>query len=559
MDKILSVSVLYGTEVLELGECDADQISLINLVHAMTKEFSGRSELPFGGFTVSVELPWSSDTIMVSTDSELLDVFRQFVFRGYDAIRFQIKTTHCPPTNTPHSPIDEPEVVEQIGWFNKEAVMLDCEADSEGGDTESDEGVESDGEGVQTCETVESKSEGVYQAMFDEGVQTGETVESKGEGVYQAMFDEFDVGLNVNEGMFDEFDVGLNGVAGEDVNNGERVGLYDGVEDEGGVKDKGVQTDDDYFTDSDSDQENNKNKLGKLMEGIPFERQNEGEIKFFVGQTFGRKEEMRDIFREYAIREGVTLVDKHDCHTVYNNSEAKVKWIASKVESLVKSNPTKGLIKALETHFPFASKRYCARHIYANFRSSYPGDNYKKMFWKASRSSNLFHFKATLDSIREVDTKANEWLQKIDPHYWSKFAYDQYIRYDHVTNNMIEAFNSMLGTHRAQTYLQLLEFIRRMEYELVGLDGTFAVKLREYHCGCGSWQINGIPCPHAMAAISHSCGRQSVNDWVPNFVHQSLSKSAYIQTYRGMIHPLLDQKMWPPIQTAELLPPPYET
>ena len=34
-----------------------------------------------------------------------------------------------------------------------------------------------------------------------------------------------------------------------------------------------------------------------------------------------------------------TLVDKHDCHMVYNNSEAKVKWIASRLESLVKSNP----------------------------------------------------------------------------------------------------------------------------------------------------------------------------------------------------------------------------
>ncbi|TXG61142.1 hypothetical protein EZV62_012505 [Acer yangbiense] len=673
MDKILTITVLYGTEVLELGQCDADHISLINLVHATTKEFSGRSELPSGGFTVSAELPWSSDTIMVSTYSELLDVFRQFVFRGYDAIRFQIKTTHCPPSNTPHSPIDEPEVVEQIGWCNEEAAMLDCEANSEGGDTESDEGVDSDGEDVQIGETMESKCEGVYQDMFDEGVQTGETMESKGEGVYQAMFDEFDVGLDVNEGMFDEFDAGLDGVATEDVNNGERVGLDDGgVEDEGVQTAEGVQTvegvqneqgvgidgdyvvgddeitkqcmalfngyesrsDDDYFSDSDSDsdQENNKKKLGKLMEGIPFEKQKGNEIKFFVGQTFGSKEEIRDNFREYAIREGVTLVDKHDYHRVYNNSEAKVKWIASKVESLVKSNPTvsvkllsdlllerynvtvdikklynvkhrvmsqlrsehnsafrylrqyaytlnetnhgttihikvqkplntfhrhlcfmsdrqKGLIKALETHFSFATTRYCARHIDANFRSSYPGDNYKKMFWKSSRSSNLFHFNAALDSIGEVDTKANEWLQKIDPHYWSRFAYDQYIRCDHVTNNMTEAFSIMLGTHRAQNYLQLLEFIRRMvmrklqerreecnawrdvlpprvnariiknskasrqltiipagdqEYELVGPDGTFAVKLREYHCGCGSWQISGIPCPHAMVAISHN-------------------------------------------------------
>ncbi|TXG52551.1 hypothetical protein EZV62_021720 [Acer yangbiense] len=590
-----------------------------------------------------------------------------------------------------------------------------------------------------------------------EDVDLGDGVEVEDEGGAK------DEGVQTGEGVKNEQGVGIDG---DDEITKQCMALYNGYE---------SRSDDDYF--SDSDQEDNA-WVGNVVRGVPFERQLGGEIKFFVGQSFGSKEEMRDVFREYAVREGVTLgrikndlvrqtyvcksdgcpwrahgsqtidkksfilktlVDKHSCHRVYNNSEAKIKWIASRVESLVKSNPTvsakllgdlllerynvavdikklynvkhrlmsqlrsehnncfrylrqyaytlnqtnpgttihikiqkplptfhrlflsfeaqkqgflegcrpfigldgchlkgpcggvllsavaldansgifplavciceketmyswmwflnklkmflqfpedrhlcfmsdrqKGLINALETHFPLASTRFCARHIYANFRSSYPGDNYKKMFWMASRSSNLFHFNAALDSIGEVDIRAKEWLKKIDPHYWSRFAYDQYIRCDHVTNNMTEAFNKMLGTHRAQTYLQLLEFIRRMvmtkllqrkeecdawkdvlpprvnariiknskasrqltiitagahEYELLGPDGTFAVKLREYHCGCGSWQISGIPCPHAMAAISHSCGSQSMKDW----------------------------KMWPPIEKAELLPPPYET
>ncbi|KAK1552120.1 hypothetical protein Q3G72_010693 [Acer saccharum] len=495
--------------------------------------------------------------------------------------------------------------------------MFDFEADSEIEDTKYNEEVESDGEGVQTNEAVG------LGGVEDDGVDLDDVIEVEG------------------------------------------VDLGDGVEVDRVDLDDGVEVDRVDFGD-----------------GVEMG----GEIKFFVGQSFGSNEEMRDIFKEYAIREGVTLgrikndlvrqtyicksdgcpwrahgsqtidkksfilktlVDKHDCHRVYNNSKAKVKWIASRVESLVKSNPTvsvkllgdlllerynvavdmkklynvaidmkklynvkhrlmsqlttehnncfrqKGLINTLETHFPLASTR-----------SSYPGDNYKKMFWMASRSSNLFHFNAALDSIREVDIRAKEWLKKIDPHYWSRFAYDQYIKYDHVTNNMTEAFNKMLGTHRAQTYLQLLKFVRCMvmrklqqrkeecdtwkdvlppivnarivknskasrqltiistgaqEYELLGPDGTFAMKMREYHCGCGSWQISGIPCPHAMAAISHSYGTQSMKDWVLNFFHQSLSKSAYIQTYRGMIHPLHDQKMWPPIEKDELLPPPYET
>ncbi|KAI9178486.1 hypothetical protein LWI28_027138 [Acer negundo] len=56
----------------------------------------------------------------------------------------------------------------------------------------------------------------------------------------------------------------------------------------------------------------------------------------------------------------------------------------------------------------------------------------------------------------------------------------------------------------------------------------------------------------------------SVTQKIPDFVHQSLSKSAYLQTYKGMIHPLPDQKKWPEVsacvmiqgQTEHLISPP---
>ncbi|KAK2655856.1 hypothetical protein Ddye_008908 [Dipteronia dyeriana] len=102
------------------------------------------------------------------------------------------------------------------------------------------------------------------------------------------------------------------------------------------------------------------------------------EIKFSVGQTFDNRVVLRDILKKYTIQEGValerikndhirqtykcitldcpwrahsscmvdkttfmlkTLMDRHECHRVYNNKEARVKWIASKFETLVKSNP----------------------------------------------------------------------------------------------------------------------------------------------------------------------------------------------------------------------------
>ncbi|KAK1577818.1 hypothetical protein Q3G72_025104 [Acer saccharum] len=204
-----------------------------------------------------------------------------------------------------------------------------------------------------------------------------------------------------------------------------------------------------------------------------------------------------------------------------------------------------------------------------------------------------------MEEIGIINPAAKKWLEEINPQHWSRFAYDHIIRCDHVTNNMTEAFNSMLGTHRAASYLDLLEFIRRMvmrkfnerkeeclgwssvlpprvhakilkhgresrslkmiaawnmEYELLGESGGYAVKLKEYNCQCGSWQVSGIPCCHAMATISHYCGRAAVKDKVAEFVHSSLTKTAYMQTYVGMIHPVPDQKRWPEVPACILIP-----
>ncbi|KAK2635123.1 hypothetical protein Ddye_029915 [Dipteronia dyeriana] len=153
-----------------------------------------------------------------------------------------------------------------------------------------------------------------------------------------------------------------------------------------------------------------------------------------------------------------------------------------------------------------------------------------------------------MNEIGVIDPAAKSWQQNNDTEHWYRFAYDQNIRCDHVTNNMTKAFNNMLGFYRDASYLQLLEFVRRMimrkfqerkeecetwnfvlpqrvnakilkhgresrlltiiavwngEYEILGPTGGYGVKLREYSYQCGYWQMSEIPCTHAMATISH--------------------------------------------------------
>ncbi|KAL5764588.1 hypothetical protein ACOSQ2_017182 [Xanthoceras sorbifolium] len=130
---------------------------------------------------------------------------------------------------------------------------------------------------------------------------------------------------------------------------------------------------------------------------------------------------------------------------------------------------------------------------------------------------------------------------------------------------MTESFNSILGDHRARTYLQLLEYIRRMIMRQVqqrmedcvnwksDLPPTVNSKilkaskesriLRMLSAGNGEYEF-GVPCSHVMAGISHIYGVNGIRDKVVEFVDPSLSKTAFIKTYGSIIHPILDQCVW---------------
>ncbi|TXG53428.1 hypothetical protein EZV62_022597 [Acer yangbiense] len=461
------IFVQTGVNLVEVGECDVDHISLITLVHAICEKLTGNSNVPITDYHVWAQIPWSDSKYGVGNDSELLELFSMFEDCGLDKVVFELEDFFYIPT-----PPEEPQVLDvqggykPLGWCDMEAEQLNYEGDSEKDDDGDDE----------------------------EGDEEGDEDNTQFREV-----------LIVEEGI-----VGEESVDGDDSITQDCMDGFEGYQ---------SKSDDQYFTDS------------KL------------------------KPEQVRIAR------------------IYSNKEAKVKWIA-KFEKLVKSNPSidvkviGDLLKenhkvSVDMHKLYRAKhralkelakehancfgylrRYCARHIYANFKLTYK-------------------------EISIINPAAKKWLEEIDPQHWSRFAYDHVIRCDHVTNNMTEAFNSMLGTHRAASYLDLLEFIWRMvmrkfnerkeeclgwssvlpqrvhakilrhgresrslkmiaagnmEYELLGASGGYVVKLKEYNCQCGSWQVSGIPYCHAMAAISHYYGRAVVKDKVAEFVHSSLTK-----------------------------------
>ncbi|XP_044482030.1 uncharacterized protein LOC123208560 [Mangifera indica] len=87
------------------------------------------------------------------------------------------------------------------------------------------------------------------------------------------------------------------------------------------------------------------------------------------------------------------------------------------------SDRQKGIIHALQTQWPNAKSRFCARHVYANFRKTFPGVHLRNLFWAISRASNKVDFHEALNKMKAVDETAYKWLA------WrrSGAAYSQFV------------------------------------------------------------------------------------------------------------------------------------
>ncbi|XP_062080238.1 uncharacterized protein LOC133784994 [Humulus lupulus] len=157
-----------------------------------------------------------------------------------------------------------------------------------------------------------------------------------------------------------------------------------------------------------------------------------------------------------------------------------------------------------------------------------------------------------MEEIRKIDNEAYEWLIVAGPKHWSRSHFSTNPKCDILLNNMCGAFNgtkSILAA-RDRPILSMLERLRmylmqRMTknrqtantwnsnlapkivtilekikvedgshlptksgdliYQIQTMYGfMYSVDLKTWVCSCRKWELTGIPCSHAVAAIWHN-------------------------------------------------------
>jgi len=76
-----------------------------------------------------------------------------------------------------------------------------------------------------------------------------------------------------------------------------------------------------------------------------------------------------------------------------------------------------GLLPALKELLPGVDQRFCVRHIYFNFRKKFPGQNLKRLLWKAAYATHPQAWEAVMREIKELNVDAFKHLIQIPPRH----------------------------------------------------------------------------------------------------------------------------------------------
>ncbi|KAF7817740.1 putative transcription factor WRKY family [Senna tora] len=246
------------------------------------------------------------------------------------------------------------------------------------------------------------------------------------------------------------------------------------------------------------------------------------------------------------------------------------------------SERQKGVVEAVETHFPSAFHGFCLRYISENFRDTFKNTKLVNIFWNAVYALTAAEFESKIAEMIEISQDVISWFQHFPPQLWA-VAYFEGVRYGHFTLGVTELlYNWALECHELPI-VQMMEHIRlqitswfndrqdmgmrwtsilvpsaekrileaiadahcyqvlranEVEFEIVSTERTNIVDIRSRVCSCRRWQLYGLPCAHAAAALI-SCGHNAHLFAEPCFTVQS-----YRVTYSQMINPILDKSQW---------------
>ncbi|XP_033148589.1 uncharacterized protein LOC117134391 [Brassica rapa] len=259
------------------------------------------------------------------------------------------------------------------------------------------------------------------------------------------------------------------------------------------------------------------------------------------------------------------------------------------------SDKHRGILNAVHEELPKAEHRMCARHILENWKKTNKDIELERLFWKIARSYTPAAFRDNVEALKKYNVGAYESLQSTAPTTWSRAFFKLGSFCNDNLNNLSESFNRSVRESRRKPLLDMLTEVRRKNmvrnakrtlltnrwnkrftpradkeielnrqkamdcirymttghsHEIEYHSDAYTVNMEEKTCGCGYWQLNGLPCMHAMCVITTT--KLNLNNYVSDYYLTSTWRQLY---YTGM-KPIQGMKLWPRLGRLPMLHPP---
>lgn len=245
------------------------------------------------------------------------------------------------------------------------------------------------------------------------------------------------------------------------------------------------------------------------------------------------------------------------------------------------SDGQKGIVDAVRRKFPNSSQAFCMRHLSESIGKEFKNSRLAHLLWKVAFATTTMAFKERMGEIEDVSSEAAKWIQQYPPSHWALVHFEG-TQYGHLSSN-IEEFNRWILEARELPIIQVIEQIhcklmaefearrlkssswfsvlapsaeKRMieainhasmyqvlrsdevEFEVLSAERSDIVNIGTHCCSCRDWQLYGIPCSHAVAALI-SCRKD-----VYAFAEKCFTVASYRQTYAEEIHPIPGRIEW---------------
>ncbi|KAG7568885.1 Zinc finger SWIM-type [Arabidopsis thaliana x Arabidopsis arenosa] len=279
---------------------------------------------------------------------------------------------------------------------------------------------------------------------------------------------------------------------------------------------------------------------------------------------------------------------------ISEENDSSWQWFLSELRQLLEVNSEnmpkltilssrdQSIVDGVDTNFPTAFHGLCVHGLTESFRSQFNNSILVNLFWEAAKCLTDYEFEGKIEEIEQISPEAALWIRNSQHSRWATYCFEG-TRFGHLTANVSESLNSWIQDASGLPIIQMMESIRRQlmtlfnerretsmqwstmlvpsaerhvleaieeshlyqvhkaneaQFEVMTSEAKWIVDIRCRSCQCRGWELYGLPCSHAVAALFFC--RQNVY----RFTESYFTVANYRRTYSETIHPVPDKTEW---------------